>query len=95
MPNKTPDKFSLHVPDEQEPERHMPVRLEIQENTDTAPLLPEGAYDPYGKSSGDTTMQRRLRTQDLRRLSEWIKTRRTVEALAEENGVPDPKLRKG
>lgn len=92
MSNKTPDKFTLYVPDEQEPERQMPDRLEIAtDEPAAAPQLPGGAYDPYARVSGDTTQMRRLKTQDLRKLSEWIKTRRAVETLAQENQDPDPK----
>ena len=94
MSNKTPDKFTIYVPDEQEPERHMPARLEIQKDETAAPELPDGAYDPYGKATGSTTQMRKLRTQDLRRLSEWIKTQRSVETLAKENSEAEAKSRK-
>lgn len=85
MSHRTPDKFTLHVPDEQEPERTMPDRLELSGEPGVDLPLPDGAYDPYARVAGDTTIQRRLKTQDLRRLSEWIKAQRLAEQVAREN----------
>lgn len=89
MAHKTPDRFTLHVPDEQEPERQLPERLELGSDPGTEPALPGGAYDPYARACGDTTLQRRLKTEDLRRLSEWIKARRRAEQLAREDDGTD------
>src|SRR5262245_38575192 len=92
-----PDKFSLFVPDEQEPERNMPDRLEIVEEGPGRPRAKKkmggGAYNPYessGGSPGDTVRTRRPKV-DLRQLSEWIKTTQQVEQLKQdENGQPLP-----
>lgn len=94
MSNKTPDKFSLVVPDEQEPERFMPDRLELDDYMATTVALPAGAYNPYENATGNTSQMRRPKPQDLRKLSEWIKTQRTVEELARENAATDPKSRR-
>lgn len=85
------DKFSMHVPEEEDSERQMPDHLEIVE---TGPggkpkkRLQGGAYDPYQKQDpgapGDTARIRRPRV-DLRKLSEWIKTTQQVKALREED----------
>ena len=87
MSNRTPDKFSLVVPDEKEPERKMPDRLEIVDEGPGGKLRKErklgaGAYDPYeiGGSPGDTLRHRKPRV-DLRKLSEWIKTTQKVRSL--------------
>lgn len=87
MSNRTPDKFSLIVPDEQEPERDMPDHLQIIDEGPGGKLrkqkkLGAGAYDPYETtgSPGDTLRQRRPRV-DLRQLSEWIKTTQKVRTL--------------
>ena len=89
MSNRTPDKFSLVVPDEKEPEREMPDRLEILDEGPGGKLRKEqklgaGAYDPYaiGGSPGDTLRHRRPRV-DLHKLSEWIKTTQKVRSLKE------------
>ena len=89
MSNRTPDKFSLIVPDEKEPEREMPDYLEIVDEGPGGKLrkqkkLGAGAYDPYETSGnpGDTLRQRRPRV-DLRKLSEWIKTTNKVRGLKE------------
>jgi hypothetical protein len=89
MSNRTPDKFSLVVPDEKEPEREMPDRLEIVDEGPGGKLRKErklvaGAYDPYaiGGSPGDTLRQRKPRV-DLRKLSEWIKTTQKERTLKE------------
>ena len=89
MSNKTPDKFTIFVPDEQEPERKLPDRLEIEEYMATTVVLPGGAYDPYGKPTPDTQQARTLKKkQDLRKLSEWIKLKREVEELSRVNEAP-------
>jgi hypothetical protein len=93
MSNRTPDKFSLIVPDDQEPERDMPARLEIMdEGPGGKPRakrpLGAGAYDPYAISGspGDTARMRKPRV-DLRKLSEWIKTTQQTRALKEEEAA--------
>lgn len=93
MSNRTPDKFSLYVPDEEEPERTMPDRLEI---LDAGPgdkprskkVLGAGAYDPYSISGSpsDTARSRKPRV-DLRKLSEWIKTTQQTRILKEEEAA--------
>lgn len=93
---KTPDKFSLYVPDEQEPEREMPKQLDI---VDYRPAergkgaLAAGAYDPYSSKGGtsDTARSRKPRT-DLRKLSEWIKTTQQVKRLRAEDLPPGAPL---
>jgi hypothetical protein len=90
MANKTPDKFSLHVPDDQEPERDMPAALEILDHVPVRKrpknALPANAYDPYKNEGvmGDTARMRKPRV-DLRQLSEWIKTTQAVKTLREED----------
>jgi len=91
MTGRKDDKFSMHVPQEDDSERPMPDHLEIVE---TGPggkpkqRLQGGAYDPYQKQDpgapGDTARIRRPRV-DLRKLSEWIKTTQQVKALREED----------
>jgi len=95
MPNRTPDKFSLIVPDEQEPERNMPDYLQIVDEGPGGTLrkqkkLGAGAYDPYETtgSPGDTLRQRRPRV-DLRKLSEWIKTTQKVQSLKDSEADTD------
>lgn len=89
MANRPPDKFSLHVPDEEEPERDMPDRLELVDHgprgRPARKNMGAGAYDPYSStgSPGDTARMRKPRV-DLRQLSEWIKTTQQVRALKEE-----------
>lgn len=82
MSNRPPDKFSLFVPDEQEPERKMPDQLDLVDYSRVRPKkkLGGGAYDPYERSgeTGDTVRARRPKV-DLRKLSEWIKTTQQVE----------------
>ncbi|HYP79220.1 MAG TPA: hypothetical protein VEQ17_02945 [Steroidobacteraceae bacterium] len=89
MSKRTPDKFTLIVPDEKEPDREMPDRLEILDEGPGGKLRKErklgaGAYDPYeiGGSPGDTLRHRKPRV-DLRKLSEWIKTTQKVRSLKE------------
>jgi hypothetical protein len=90
MSKPTPDKFSLFVPDEQEPEREMPARLEIIDEGPASKrrsrtALGAGAYDPYSISGspGDTARMHKPRV-DLRKLSEWIKTTQQTRILKEE-----------
>lgn len=95
--NKTPDRFTIHLPDDDEPERKMPDRLEMVDydpRTGTKKKMVGGAYDPYSKetpSVGDTARMRKPRV-DLRKLSEWIKTSQQVKALREEDLPPGTKL---
>ncbi len=53
MSNKTPDKFSLHVPDEKEPARALPSKLEVIDYNPRTKQpqanLPAGAYNPYDR----------------------------------------------
>jgi hypothetical protein len=86
----TADSFTLHLPEDNEPEREMPSHLEM---VDYHPgkrangSMVGGAYDPYSKgtpSTNDTARIRRPRV-DLRKLSEWIKTSQHVKALRTED----------
>jgi hypothetical protein len=95
MATKKPDRFTMHVPDEQEPEREMPIRLEVvdyKSGKSAGKPLGGGAYDPYQNtgSPGDTARSRKPRV-DLRQLSEWIKTTQQVKALREEDTPPEGK----
>jgi hypothetical protein len=103
MSKPPPDRFSLLVPDEEEPERSMPDRLEIIDEGPGGvrrkkPTLGAGAYDPYSISGspGDTARMRKPRV-DLRKLSEWIKTTQQTRILKEEEAAaqtpPKPKPR--
>ncbi len=89
MSSKKPDAFSLFVPDEQEPEKDMPGKLEVVDynpvKRGSKPLMGGGAYDPYERTSepGDTARLRKPRV-DLRKLSEWIKTTQQVKSQREE-----------
>ena len=97
MSSKTPDRFTLFAPDEQEPERSLPSKLEVVDYTPgrkaRGPAMSGGAYDPYASSgsTGDTARSRRPRV-DLRQLSEWIKTTQKVKTLREED-LPGDKPR--
>jgi hypothetical protein len=89
MSSKKPDGFSLFVPDEQEPEKDMPAKLEVVDYNPARrgkPTMGGGAYDPYERpiDIGDTARSRKPRV-DLRQLSEWIKTTQQVKALREED----------
>jgi len=93
MSKPTPDKFSLFVPDEEEPEREMPKQLEIIDDGPNGqrrskPKLAAGAYDPYSISGspGDTARMHKPRV-DLRKLSEWIKTTQQTRILKEEEAA--------
>jgi hypothetical protein len=80
------------VPDDDEPERSMPDRLEIIDEgpraTQRSKALGAGAYDPYAISGspGDTARMHKPRV-DLRRLSEWIKTTQQTRVLKEEEAA--------
>lgn len=95
--DKTPDRFTIHAPDDAEPERDMPDQLEMVDydpKTGSKRKLVAGAYDPYSKenpSPGDTARIRKPRV-DLRKLSEWIKTTQQAKALREEDLPPGTKL---
>ena len=97
MSKPTPDKFSLFVPDEEEPERSLPDRLELLAAGPGAkrrskPTMGGGAYDPYAISGspGDTARMHKPRV-DLRKLSEWIKTTQQTRTLKEDEAVaPTP-----
>ncbi len=90
MSTKRPDGFTLFVPDEQEPEKDMPARLEVVDynpaRSRNKKTMGGGAYDPYERpiNTGDTARTRKPRV-DLRQLSEWIKTTQQVKALREED----------
>jgi len=93
MSKPTPDRFSLYVPDEEEPERAMPDRLEIVDDGPAGkrrsrPAMGGGAYDPYSISGspGDTARMHKPRV-DLRKLSEWIKTTQQTRILKEEEAA--------
>lgn len=97
MSSKKPDQFSLVVPDDQEPERQMPTRLEVVDyhpGGGAKKSLGGGAYDPYASSGspGDTARSRKPRV-DLRKLSDWIKTTQQVKALREQDLPPELKPR--
>jgi hypothetical protein len=68
--------------------------LEIQEYMATTVVMPAGAYNPYERPATPSAPAQRPKQPDLRKLSEWIKTRRTVEELARENSAPDLKRRR-
>jgi hypothetical protein len=82
------DRFSLFVPDEDEPEKDLPGTLEV---VDYCPLPGKsaepskaGAYNPY--DNRETGNRPRLGAgngtrRDLRKLSEWIKLKKEAEAL--------------
>jgi hypothetical protein len=97
MSKPTPDKFTLFVPDEAEPERAMPDKLEIIDDGPggrrrSKPKFGGGAYDPYSISGspGDTARMHKPRV-DLRKLSEWIKTTQQTRILKEEEALaPEP-----
>jgi hypothetical protein len=85
------DQFSLFVPDEDDPERKLPGNLEVVDYRPSpgksAPTLKAGAYDPYDNQK--TGLRPQLGAdkgtrRDLRKLSEWIKLKKEVEALNRE-----------
>ena len=90
MSNKTPDKFSLHVPDEKEPARALPSKLEVidynprtkQPHTN----LPAGAYNPYDRERTDGENRKEKKKKvDLRQLSQWIQATQKVKILKMED----------
>ncbi len=92
---KTPDRFTIHLPDTEEPDRKMPDELEMVDYNPKkkAKAMAAGAYDPYSRdtpSNSDTARTRKPRV-DLRKLSEWIKTTQQVKALREEDLPPGVK----
>lgn len=94
---KQPDRFTIHLPDSEEPEREMPDHLETVDYQPTVRRpkgMAGGAYDPYSKdtpTTGDTARMRRPRV-DLRKLSDWIKTTQQVKTLREEDLPPGTKV---
>ena len=95
MSKKTPDKFSLHVPDEKEPARVLPSRLEVIDYNPRTKQpqanLPAGAYNPYDRERTDGERRKEKRKQvDLRQLSQWIQATQKVKILKmEEKDDPD------
>ena len=67
MSNKTPDKFSLHVPDEKEPARALPSKLEVIDYNPRTKQpqanLPAGAYNPYDRERSDGDRRKEKRKQ--------------------------------
>jgi hypothetical protein len=94
---RTPDRFTIHLPDDEEPEREMPDHLETVDyipGKGPRKKMVGGAYNPYSKetpSLSDTARIRKPRV-DLHKLSEWIKTSQQVKALREEDMPPGEKL---
>jgi hypothetical protein len=89
MSSKKPDTFKLFVPKEKEPDRDMPAKLEVVDYNPARtrkPAMGGGAYNPYERPTGATSDTARMRKPrvDLRKLSEWIKTTKQVEAQREE-----------
>jgi hypothetical protein len=94
--NKTPDRFTIHLPDENEPEREMPDHLEMVDydpKKSAGKKMVGGAYDPYSRETiaPDDTARIRKPRVDLHKLSEWIKTTQEVKALREQDLPPDTK----
>ena len=79
--------FKLFVPNEKEPEKDMPVQLEVVDYSPpartTKATMGGGAYNPYERPIGKTSDTARMRRPrvDLRKLSEWIKTTQQVKTL--------------
>lgn len=95
MSSKKPDTFTLIVPKEKEPEKDMPAKLEVVDYNPARTgksSMGGGAYDPYERptKTGDTARMHRPRV-DLRKLSEWIKTTKQVEAQREDEKKADKK----
>ncbi len=91
--DKRPERFTIHLPDTEEPERQMPAQLEMvdyQPGQRAKKGLAGGAYDPYSKGtpSGNDTARTRKPRVDLRKLSEWIKTTQQVKTLREDDLPP-------
>jgi hypothetical protein len=98
MSSKKTETFKLFVPKEKEPEKDMPAKLEVVDynpaRTSKKPAMGGGAYNPYERTTGKTgdTVRMRKPRVDLRKLSEWIKTTKQVEAQrAEENDKAEEK----
>lgn len=94
---KNPDRFTIHLPDDDEPERELPDHLEVVDyDPKKGPKgkMVGGAYDPYSREtiSPDDTARMRKPRVDLRKLSEWIKTTQQAKALREEDLPPGTKL---
>jgi hypothetical protein len=95
MSNKTPDKFSLHVPDEEQPQSVLPSKLEVIDynprTRQPQANLPAGAYNPYDRERSDGEKRKEKRKQvDLRQLSQWIQATQKVKILKMEGmDVPD------
>jgi hypothetical protein len=94
MSKKTPDEFSLHVPDEKEPARALPSKLEVIDYNPRTKQpqanLPAGAYNPYDRERSDGEKRKEKRKQvDLRQLSQWIQATQKVKILKME-GLEDP-----
>jgi hypothetical protein len=98
MSSKKTDGFKLFVPDEKEPQKEMPVNLEVIDYTPKRPpktALGGGAYNPYERpiATGDTARMRKPRV-DLRKLSEWIKTTNQVKAQRDQESGDAPVSKK-
>ena len=94
MSKKTPDKFSLHVPDEKEPARVLPSKLEVIDYNPRTKQpqanLPAGAYNPYDRERTDGEIRKEKRKRvNLRQLSKWIEATQKVKILKRE-GTEDP-----
>jgi hypothetical protein len=90
MSNKTPDKFTLRVPDEKEPARALPSKLEVIDYNPRTKQpqanLPAGAYNPYDRERSDGDRRKEKRKQvDLRQLSQWIQATQKVKILKMED----------
>lgn len=93
MSKKTPDKFTLHVPDEKEPERALPSKLEVinynPRTKQPQANLPAGAYNPYDRDRSDEDKREEKRRRvDLRQLSQWIQQTQKVKILKLEDMDP-------
>jgi hypothetical protein len=89
MSSKKPDTFELFVAEEKDPDRDMPAKLEVVDYNPVRtrkPAMVGGAYNPYERPTGATSDTARMRKPrvDLRKLSEWIKTTKQVEAQCDE-----------
>jgi hypothetical protein len=98
MSSKKSDTFKLFVPKEKEPEKDMPAKLEVVDYNPartSKPTMGGGAYDPYERPTGKTSDTARMHRPrvDLRKLSEWIKTTKQVEALRAEEKKGDKKTK--
>jgi hypothetical protein len=93
MSKKTPDEFTLHVPDEQEPARALPSKLEVIDYNPRTKQpqanLPAGAYNPYDRERNDERRKEKRKQVDLRQLSQWIQATQKVKILKMED-MEDP-----